>query len=216
MSSAPAEETKPASKSPSLTRKQWAEIEALWESGGVVYADLVKKYGKSVSTFDRHFRKHGIVKGAKAEATKKRIAEVVAREELNHAQVLAARITETKEEHYKMSAALARLAWAEVLDAKKNSRPMSTALNNLKALDAASNVLKKVREERFAVLGLDRTDSVDPDAIPELILTELTPEQIQKLRDRDHMEVEDAPVSQSPADSDAEPDDQAGIVDESE
>lgn len=210
MTSAPAEATKPASKT-NLTRKQWAEIEALWESGGVVYGDLVKRYGKSVSTFDRYFRKHGIIKGAKAEATKKRIAEAVAREDVNHAQVLAARITETKEEHYRMSAAIARLAWAEVLEAKKATRPMSTALNNLKALDAAASVLKKVREERFAVLGLDRTDSVDPDAIPELILTELTPEQIQKLRDRDHMEVEDGAVSQGPA-----ADEQADIVDESE
>jgi hypothetical protein len=180
-----------------LTAKEWARVEALWERGEVSYSDLVKKYGKSVSTFERHFRKRGIKKGAKREAVKKRVEEELAREDVNDAQVLAARIRETKEEHYKMAAALGRLTWNEILQAKRDGRPVATALPNLKALDGAMTILKKAREEKWAVLGLDRTDSVDPDLIPELIISELTAEQVKQLRDRDHTEVDDAETVQT-------------------
>ncbi|MCY1300238.1 hypothetical protein D9M70_497990 [compost metagenome] len=57
-------------------------------------------------------------------------------------------------------------------------------MNNLKALDNAMTVLKKAREERYAVLGLDRSDYVDDSALPELVISELTNEQIEAMRDR--------------------------------
>lgn len=98
--------------------------------------------------------------------------------------MLAACIRETEEDHYKMAAALAKLTWKEVLDANTASRPMSTALNNLKARDAAMAVLKKAREERYAVLCLDRTDFVDDSPLRELVISELTNEQIEAMRDR--------------------------------
>lgn len=184
----------PAAKaSDRLPAKEWAKIEALWEEGDTTYADLVKKYGKSVSTFERHFKKHKIVKGKRREERKKKADEKLTQAAIDDATVLANRIRETKEEHYRMSSAVARLTWNEILAAKNEGRAVATALNNLKALDAAATVLKKVREERFAVLGLDRNDTVNPDEVPELVISELTAEQIEELRKRDHMETDDKP-----------------------
>lgn len=178
-------------KKRNLTLKQWAEAEALWESGTVIYDDLVKKFGCSISTFERHFKKKGIVKGAKAAATKKKVEERLAAAAVDEAALVAARIRETKETHYKMASGLAQLAFNEILQAKKDGKPVAVALNNLKAIDAAMNVVRKAREDRYAVLGLDRPDAVDPDELPELLITELTAEQIQELRDRDHSELDD-------------------------
>lgn len=185
-------------KKRNLTLKQWAEAEALWESGTVIYEDLVKKFGCSISTFERHFKKNGIVKGAKAAAAKKKVEERLAAAAADEATLIAARIRETKESHYKMASGLAQLAFNEILQAKKDSNPVSVALNNLKALDAAMTVIKKAGEERYKVLGLDRPDAVDPDELPELLITELTAEQIQELRDRDHSELDDVLAAEKP------------------
>lgn len=186
----------PKSKYARLTPKQWAEAEALWESGEVTLDDLAARFGKDRSTFVNRFNKIGITKGSKREETKQRVAEEVAKQAISDATVLAARIKETKEEHYKMSAALAKLTWAEILEVKKTGAPFSSAMNNLKALDNAMNVLKKAREERYAVLGLDRDDHVDENGLPELVISELTAEQVEALRSRDEEDL-DLPAVQT-------------------
>lgn len=218
MTTATPEETPasaPATKKKPLTPKEWAKIDALWESGEVTYADLIKRFDRNLSTFERHFRKHGIKKGAARERIKDRVSKELESAEVSEAQVMAKRIRETKEEHYRMATALGRLTWAEILEAKKNKVPMATALNNLKALNAAIVNLKVVREERYAVLGLDRDDAVDPDQIPELIISELTEDQIKALRERDHTEVEGAPVVQSSVPDDEPESEDDGIVESS-
>lgn len=163
-----------------------------------------------------HMQKKGIKKGSKAEEHKKRVSEAVTSAAVDDATITAARIRETKEEHYKMSAAIAKMSFNEILEAKRNGSPVAVAMNNLKAFDAAMNVLQKARMERWAVLGLDRADSIDEDGLPELLISELTADQIQELRDRDFNEFEelDADVVQVDAgDQDTtEPDD--GVVEE--
>ncbi|MPQ56292.1 DNA-binding protein [Duganella sp. FT27W] len=199
--------TAPTPKKRNLTPKQWAEAEALWTSGEVTYEDLVKKYGKSISTFERHFRAKGLSKGATAAAVKKKVEETLAANTIDEATVIAARIKETKEQHYSWATNLAKLTWNEILEAKRAGNPLSVATNNLKALESAANVMKKMREERWAVLGLDRPDAVDPSELPELLIAELTAEQIQELRDRDHSEIDDLTAPPPADDDDADDED---------
>ena len=185
-------ETATAERKPTLrlTPKQWAEAEALWASGEVTLPILARKFGVSEQAVFQHMQRKGVKRGEKAEAHAKKVSEEVTRASVDDATVMAARIRETKEEHYKMAAGLAKLAWAEILKAKQDSAPVSVATNNLKALDAAMNVLTKARMERWAVLGLDRADTIDEDGLPELLVSELTADQIAALRDRDFNEFE--------------------------
>lgn len=200
-----------------MTPRDWARCRELWARGEVTYKDLVAKYGRSYKSFERHFKKHKIVKGSKAKALAEKVTAAMEREQINDAQMIAERIRETKEEHYRMASGLARLSWNEILQAKKDGKPVSIATPNLKALNTAIANLKMCREERYAVLGLDKTDAMDPDTIPELVIRELTAEQVEQLRKRDHTEVEDGPVVQTtdpaiaPRDED---DDDEGIEDE--
>lgn len=199
-----------------LTPKQWAEAEALWAAGEFTKERLGAKFGVSAHAVFLHMQKKGIKKGAKAEEHKKKVAEAVTSAAVDDATITAARIRETKEEHYKMSAALAKMSFSEILEAKRSGSPVAVAMNNLKALDAAMTVLTKARMERWAVLGLDRPDAIDEDGLPELLISELTAEQIQELRDRDFNEFDDlegAVQVDAGAQDTPEPDDD-GVVEE--
>lgn len=214
----------PTIKSPSrLTPRQWAEAEALWETGEVTLDDLATKFKRDRSAFIRYFKKHGIVKSSSAAAHKEEIKEAVVAASIDEATVLANRIRETKEDHYKMSSAMAKLVWAEVLTAKKDSIAFSAIKDNLKALDSAMNVLVKARTERFAILGLDKDDYVDEDGLPELVISELTAAQIEELRNRDEDGLESGTIavideinSQNDLEGDDDEDDDDDIVEEGE
>ena len=195
-----------------LTPKQWGMCEALWESGEATLEDLSKKFGISGPGIHNHMKRRGIKRGAKAEKHKQRVAEAVTKAAVDDAAIVAARIRETKEEHYKMASGLAKLAWAEILKAKQDNMPVATALPNLKALDSAMTVMTKARMERWAVLGLDRADYVDEDGLPELLISELTADQVEELRNRKFGDLEELPEELLPADEDDEAED--GIVEE--
>ncbi len=209
--------TTPAVKTPTrMTPRQWAEAEALWEAGEVTLDDLAARFDKDRSAFVRYFKKHGIVKGSRAAARKEEVKEAVAAAGIDEATVLANRIRETKEDHYKMSSALAKLVWAEVLTAKKDEKPFSAIKDNLKALDNAMNVLMKARMERFAILGLDKDDYVDEDGLPELVISELTAAQIEELRNRDEegLEAGTAVIPETLQEEIEDEDEEDGIVEE--
>lgn len=175
---------------PRLTPRQWAEAEALWESGEVTLIDLATRFKRDKSAFQRYFDKHKIVKGSKAAASKEAVKEAVTSAIVDDATVLANRIRETNEDHYKMSTAMAKLAWSEILAAKRDLKPFATIKDNIKTLDLAMNVLAKARAERYAILGLDKADFVDEEGLPELVISELTAAQIEELRSRDESDIE--------------------------
>lgn len=188
------EETKPAAPKANrgkLTAKERREAAALWEAGEITLEELGRRFDRHPQTFNKYFAKNGIKKGSKADKLKAKVEERVQQDAANDAAIIAARIKETKEEHYKMASGLAKLTWAELLKAKKDGVPVGAVLNNLKALDSAMSTLKKAREERYAVLGLDRPDAIDENDVPELVIQELTAEQIAQLRERNFQEMHD-------------------------
>lgn len=174
-----------------LTKVQWMQAEALWASGGATLADLAAKFGVSEQGISKHMKKAGVEHGSKMPKAKAKVEDQLAKQAAEEAALLAARIKETKDEHYKMASGLAKLIWAEVLKAKQDGLPMSAIANNLKALDIALSGLSKARLERWVVLGLDRDDTLGDEGLPELLISELTAEQIKELRDRDFNEFEE-------------------------
>lgn len=204
---------KPAKKNKSpLSPRQWAEATALWEQGAVTYAQLGEKFDRHPQSFVRYFSRRGIKKGSARAKTMAKVESVVEKQLVNDAAIIAARIKETKEEHYKMASGLAKLTWGEILKAKQDGVPVGTAINNLKALDTAMAVLKKAREERYAVLGLDRPDAIDENDVPELVISELTADQIEALRARSFRELNELDAVEV---GDIEDEGDNGVVEES-
>lgn len=174
-----------------LSERDWAQATALWKSGEVTLEELAQRFDRHPQSFVKYFGRRGIKKGSDREKTMKKVESAVEKQALNDAAMIAARIKETKEEHYKMASGLAKLTWAEILKAKQDGVPVGTAINNLKALDTAMTVLKKAREERYSVLGLDRPDAIDENDVPELVISELTADQIEALRARSFRELDE-------------------------
>lgn len=161
---------------------QWAEAEALWESGQVTLVDLAKKFDKAEETFSRHFKKKGLKKGAKKDEHAEKVKEKVADAIADDATVLASRIRETKEEHYQMARAIGKLTWREVLKAQ-TAGSVAASTPEFKSLKEAMTVLKLVREERWAVLGLDNPDTENDANLPDLVIQELTADQIEAMQE---------------------------------
>lgn len=175
----PAKKKAPAKKPiRRLTVTQRAEAIALWQAGEITLEGLSKKFGKSRQAFLRLFDKEGVKKGSKSAETAKRVTEAVEAGMVDSAAETAKRIRDTKEEHYKMSSTLAKLTWKIIVDAQASGSALGTKLNDMKALQMASNVLKTVREERYAVLGLNEKVHDDDTPLPDLVIRELTAEQI--------------------------------------
>lgn len=177
-----------------LTARQWAEADALWESGEVTYKDLSERFGKDWTTFRTSFEKRGIVKGAAKAKVQEEVKAQIEKDVVGDAGILAARIRETKEEVYKMASGIRKLSWAEILKAKNGNVPFGAIMNNIKTLDAAATLLKKTQEISYTVLGLNDENFVDEEQLPELIISELTAEQVTMLKNRDTLTVEDVVV----------------------
>jgi hypothetical protein len=178
---------KPAAAKPKkpirrMTVSQRAEAIALWEAGEITLDGLAKKFGKSRQAFIRLFDKEGVKKGSKSAETTKRVTDAVEAGIVDSAAETAKRIRDTKEEHYRMANTLAKLTWKIIADAQAAGQSVGTKLNDMKALQMASNVLKTVREERYAVLGLNEKVHDDDTPLPDLVIRELTEDQIKTMQ----------------------------------
>lgn len=176
---------RPTGVKPSISPALGSEIDKAWAEGRfATMEELASHYEVPVAKLRERFKRNGIRKGQAIEEYNKRLQEELAQRAAEDAKVLADRIRETKEEHYKMATGISKLVWAEVLTAKQKSAPFATIKENLKSLAIAMKTLSDARVERFAVLGLDKEDKDDDDTLPELLVSELTQEQIEEIRNR--------------------------------
>jgi hypothetical protein len=196
------EKTEPVIKRPRLSAQVRAKIRAMWESGEYTASDIARVVKVDMAVVRRFIANHGIQKGASAQMLHQEVAEQVKKKAEEDAALFAERIRETKEEHYRMAVGIAKLTWQELSQCRSNEQQFSTINPNLKALESAMKVLSMSRMERYAVLGLDKEDKSE-DAMPELVLTELTADQIERLRNfqaDDKITIDDDEINQQFAD----------------
>lgn len=179
-----------------LTHRQWAEAEAIWASGLMGRRALAEKFGVSETSISKHMTAAGIKRGERAHEHREKVQKELEKAQATEAAIAAERIREATEEHYKMVSGLGKLTWQEVLTAKQEGRPVATALPNLKALETAIGNIKKVREEKWALLGLDKEKEIDDEDLPELVISELTADQVTNLRNQDFGDFEELTVDE--------------------
>lgn len=164
-----------------LTESEKAEAIALWERGDTTLADLEKRFGRSQTTFQNLFKDANVTRGSKAEQVKEQVTQAV-NQDANHAAVLyAQRVRDTKERRYKMNEALGSLATSLVAEARTAGKELSTQLASMKMLQVYGNVLKQSFDERYVALSIDPNDSGEDKPLPELVVQELTADQIAEL-----------------------------------
>ena len=146
---------------------------------------LAKRFNISTYTLQKHFKREDVKRGVSKEKARevalKQAAIMAEKEAKRKADEHLKRVEETKSEHYSLSRIITKLAAHELTKAANGSAQLGTLGPNFKALDLAISALKKAREERWVVLGLDK-DVIDEDALPELVMSTMTDEQVQELR----------------------------------
>jgi transposase-like protein len=177
---------KGSAKGRHLTPAQKSEIQQLWRSGEVTLEELAKRFDKNISTIKNVLK--GVKKGELASEVKKKVEEEVEKAIVDDATEYARRVKETRDEHYRMSAALAKLTYASIGAAKRDGIPLGNIAGDIKTLHIAAQTLKITREERFAVLGITNEDDNVDKPLPELVVQELTNDDIEELHQRQLMQ----------------------------
>lgn len=193
-----------------LTPAEWSQIKLFWERGTHTLADLSDMFGIRADTIQRRLKHDGVEKGARAHEAAAE-AQAAAEEEMaKQAVETMRRIQDTKDSHYKWNEAIGKMVMQELVEARSERKPVGLRDGNLAALNKAAKTLETIRKERYALLGLDKEDG-DPEEMDELIVSELTPDQIERMR----AEMRGMPVSDIDGLDTLTSEIEDGIVDES-
>lgn len=193
---APAPEaTAPPKRKAPLTPAQWHEIRTKAETGVARVGQLAKEYGITSQAVSQHLKDHKIVCGSKVAEVKSAViaatATAIAEKVSAFAEARQVRIEKTREFYYKGHEYLDGLILKKINECVTAVPPrkISDLGPELKALQFAKRSLLIGRQERFAVL--DAENQIDVAALPELVVTDLTNEEIEAIQrgdDEDDME----------------------------
>lgn len=159
-----------------FTPAEWEEAKAMWEMGAATLEDIAKKFNKSVPGLSRRFSKEGIERGCKKHLINDQINKEITDANTRNLR----KMIQTKEDHYAWSEVIAKMAMTEVINARKSQKPLGAIMPALKTLATAAKILSSTRVERWEILGLNK-EIEDPQDLPQLVIAELTPEQIAEI-----------------------------------
>lgn len=183
-----------------LSSEQWAEARAAWVTGGVTAEELARRYGCSLRAIQLHMLQHKAEKGS---ALAKHAAAVEARvlaEALPSNDDLATRIRETREATYANATAIQQLVMNNVQLAQDPTTALG-AVAALRALDLAAAALGRTQRVRWLALGLDKALPAS-DELPELLIREMSAEEVIAIRDQQHRDDAELNTGQSLAEDD--------------
>lgn len=182
-------------KARKLTPAEKTTLLENYRNGTATASELAKKYGRKPQSIYNLARAHGIKKGENSEVVRQAIQEEVQKSLAEDAHVIAARIKETKEEHYRMSAGLTKLVWKTIAEAKRDGKRIDNAsANEIRAYKIAAETLRITRTERYAVLSVadkEKEELENRQDFPELTIQELDAQTIQKMNAAQRLEMDD-------------------------
>lgn len=164
-----------------LTESQWSEAAALWELGEVTLADLSERYGCTINSISRKLKKIGAKRGSKAQEHRREVIKTVQKSALTDSEITGQRIRDTKEEAYTWAVMLQKAALSEIANALQNKTNLAIKTPALKAIEKAIAIVETGTKIRRTALDMDKED-VDPMNMPDLVIRELTQDQILRLQ----------------------------------
>ena len=165
-----------------LTAEEWAKARAAWATGAITADELARSCGCSVRAIQLHMAKHEVAKGSAAAALASAAEARLLADALPSEADLATRIRQTREGIYIDASTIQELVMSNVRLAQDPTTALG-AVAALRALDLAATAIGRTQRLRWAALGLDR-DSPVSDELPELVIRELTADELTELRER--------------------------------
>lgn len=154
------------------TARGWREKE------GMTVEAIAAHFKKSPSTIQKLFKRLGVKKGSKAHETAEKIEKKMDEEILTDTIIRTRRIKETREDTYRMSVMLTKLSMSEIVEAKKRGESVAQYTNSQKVYQIAMQTVKMGQEVRNLSLGIKDGEDPADENLPDLLLSELTPEEI--------------------------------------
>lgn len=185
-----------------LTEIEKAEAIALWKSGTVTIDDLCKRFKRERSTFLRLFKEAGAEKGETKAETERIVKEAVETVIVDEAMLNAKRVKDTREEHFRYISGIAKLTWNVIVKAQTETRVPATFVTDMKALELAARVFKVCREEKFVILGVRDDDDAEDKPMPDLVVQELSAQDIQRLHEQSLMADDELGLNETLGDED--------------
>jgi len=201
-------------KKNALRPSQEAELQSLWESGEFTLRELSDKFNRAPETLSRYFSSRGIEKGAKAEEFAKKVNDRILEELMGDAGETARKIKTMKDEAIQRHEVILKMTQQEIAIVKQKGLPLQNALPNIRALKEWQSILETARKEMYTLLNAEEFESrIEQDDVPELVVSELTAEDIKELR-RTQLEI--SSLEEGASDDIIMPDDDENeIIDES-
>lgn len=160
-----------------LTDAEYEQAKTIYELGTKSLQDIADMFGITRQSLWRRFKDDGIERGSRAHE----MTEAIEDEAAKQAEIIAKRVTETRESHYVYAESLAKMIMATIMNSRKEGRTIASADGDLAALNKAIKGLEVLRKERYSLLGLDREDG-DPNEEPELLISEMDQNMIEAVR----------------------------------
>lgn len=174
------EEKKARSK---FTPLKKAEARELWETASMTLDGIAAHIGIGRSSVSRYFKEAGIKHGARLKEAEEELRRKMLEESAAKAALHLERVSETKDQHYSWATAIARLTMAQIIKAQKDKASLASVANEIKTLEKVTAVLHNAMQQRYKALGIDKIDE-DPGDLPELLVTELTANEIEEMRNQ--------------------------------
>jgi transposase len=154
------------------TARGWREKE------GMTIEAIAAHFKKSPSTIQKLFRRLGVKKGARAAELADKIEKKMDEEVLTDAIIRTRRIKETREDTYRMAVMITKLSMSEIVEAKKRGESVAVQMSSQRVYNTAMATLRAGQEIRNLSLGIKDGEDPADENLPDLLLTELTPEEI--------------------------------------
>lgn len=175
-------------KSKRLSEAEKAKAKAMWEAGTATLEELSVKFGVDKSNLFRLFKKDGVEKNKNVEAVANAAKAAVEQQIINDALVHAQRVKETKDEHYRMSNAIGKILFAKIINNEKAGIKHGTIAGDIKALKLTMETLEIIQRQKYITLGINPDEVGDESPLPDLVVQELSVEDIEKIRQENIVE----------------------------
>jgi transposase-like protein len=160
-----------------LSPAEWAEIVVLYERGEASQQELADRFGVSRQAIGSGLRERDIVMGSK-------LGDVRAEAEDIAAEKRAIRTREAadfKSRYSKYNSLIGNIVMKKISEAEQPGGAGLASVNaQLVTLRTASQIIKRVREENYALMDIAELDT-DDDQLPELGVSVYTDNEIDQI-----------------------------------
>lgn len=170
------------SKARRLSAEQIGMIRGLWEQGAMNMTQIAKEVGATLEQVKYLIAKNEWVQGARAEYYEEIAFRELERQAEDEAKKTAVAKSTAREKAVQLASIIEGRLIKAIKHADEKSLSDAAMLNDFKAIETASRIVQNTFHTKRFALGMDKEESTI-DEIGKIELTEMTSEEVEKIKD---------------------------------